>query len=257
MKTKKLLPENMQIHTPAHRASATGLMGFASTLPECPSRLPDGTILDYSAVDETWKDVDFPEREPKAQTVAESRQALEESFFRDYRESNRSQQTPNHLLKHMTRVQAMAAMTPSKDETVVVTHFPKVEAVAATSEEQLAEAVNEMNAILEGNDLVIEADSLSGFLEGLKAVLEGYELSDEDCAAIQAFIGEASAQAKANKTKRRDMEVAQQVDYNKAQAAAASKKDPLNPLGKPRLSAVLKPAAKPFVKWSAKPTAAS
>lgn len=255
MKTKKLLPENIQIPTPLHRASATGLMGYSDSLPACPTRLPDGTILDYSAVDETWKDVDFPEREPKVQTVAESRQALEESFFRDFRESNRSQQTPNHLLKHMTRVQAMAALSPSKDETVTVVKFPKVEDTAATTEEVLAESVNAMNAILEGNDLVIEAESLESFVEGLQEVLEGYELTDEDRAAIEKFVSEASAQAKANKSKRREMEVGQQIAHNKMQAAAASKKDPLNPMGKPRLSATLKPAAKPFVKWASKPAA--
>lgn len=305
--TKKLLPENIQIPTPMHRASATGLMGFANTLPECPSRLPDGTILDYSAVDETWTDVDFPEREVKPQTVAESRKALEESFFRDYRESNQSQATPAHLLKHMTRVQAMGAMTApkAKTEPVVVTKFAKVEGVplklqkwqskqtedqeAIKDQELFAETINSVKSVLEGNDLVVEAETLESFVAGLEEVLETYELSKADYAQIQEFIGsvigaakkavgavgnavkktgaavgnamgaeadEASPEAKANKSKRRSAELGQKLAYNKAQASTAGKKDPLNPTGAPRLSATLKPAAKPFVKWATKSASA-
>lgn len=271
MKTKKLLPENIQIPTPAHRASATGLMGFSDPLPECPSRLPDGTILDYSAVDETWKDVDFPEREIKTESVQESRNALEESFFRDFREFNQSHSNPAHLVKHMTRVQGLAAMTPSKDETVKVVKFPKVESApvlqkwqskeqqAIQAEELFAESVNSVNAVLESNDLVIEAESLESFVAGLEEVLESHELTDADRAAIQQFVAsvvERSDQSKANKSARRSAELGQKLAYNKAQASTSAKKDPLNPTGKPRLSATLKPAAKPFVKWASKPSAA-
>ena len=68
-KKKALLPKDIQIDVPAHRPSASSLMGYANALPEFPSRLPDGTILDYSAVDETWKDVDFPERKTELESV--------------------------------------------------------------------------------------------------------------------------------------------------------------------------------------------
>jgi len=191
MSTKKLLPENIQIPTPAHLASATGLMGFSNTLPECPSRLPDGTILDYSAVDETWKDVDFPEREVKTetkpQTMEESRASLEASFFQSFQESKLSHVTPAHILKHMTRVQGLAALVPTQDEAVEVTKFVKPE--AKLTEEMISEAVDAANAILERNNLVIEADSLGSYAKGLQEVLETYELSEADHAELQELFG--------------------------------------------------------------------
>jgi len=255
MSTKKLLPENIQIPTPAHLASATGLMGFSNTLPECPSRLPDGTILDYSAVDETWKDVDFPEREVKTetkpQTMEESRASLEASFFQSFQESKLSHVTPAHILKHMTRVQGLAALVPTQDEAVEaelaergdspdmrfarkgmskakakmskfkrgtpgwhaaageasahqfqlgqmkaaqkfrgeaveVVKFDKVDTEEGS---EISEAVYAVNAVLESNDLVVEADSMEGYLAGLQEILETYELSEADHTALQELFG--------------------------------------------------------------------
>lgn len=108
MSTTKPSPETIQIARPKPQATASSLMGFSNPLPECPSTLPDGTILDYSAVDETWKDV----------VGFKSPGDLEESIFKNHQATKLPPVNPVHLLKHITRVQSLAALVPSKSEEV-------------------------------------------------------------------------------------------------------------------------------------------
>lgn len=214
MSTEKLSPENIQIPT-TQKATASSLMGFSSDLKEFPSRLPDGTILDYSAVDETWKDVDFPERTIKTEEVAspvDTRKALEESFFRDFKESKLSHVNPPHLVKHITRVQAMTALVPVKTEAIAVVRFDK------TAD----------GAVAQGNKRTLE----------MKKWLYKKDPTE---------MGERSPEARANKQRRRDVELGVKVSQNK-KAAAGLGTDPH------ALSATLaKPADKKT--WSKKPVA--
>lgn len=101
-------PETVKIAPVKSQATASSLMGFSNPLPACPTRLPDGTILDYSAVDETWTDV----------VGFKSQGELEESIFKNHQATKQPQVTPGHLLKHVTRVQSLAALVPSKEEAV-------------------------------------------------------------------------------------------------------------------------------------------
>lgn len=120
MSTTKPSPETLPIAPAKPRPAASSLMRFSNPLPECPSRLPDGTILDYSAVDETWTDV----------TGFKSKGELEESIFKNHQMMKTPQVTPGHLLKHVTRVQSLAALVPVKEESaepVKVVKFDKPE----------------------------------------------------------------------------------------------------------------------------------
>jgi len=57
------------------------------------------------------------------------------------------------------------------------------------NEQMLAEAVNMADALLESNGLELKAESLDSYIEGLQDILENYELSEEDHAALEGFFG--------------------------------------------------------------------
>ena len=237
---KKLLPESIQIPTAKQKAGATGLLGFSNTLPECPSRLPDGTILDYSAVDETWKDVDFPERENTVQTAGEARAALEESFFKSFQESSHSQATPAHLLKHITRVQGLAALVPSKAEAVEVLEGETPDMRAARSGMSKAKAkMSKYKKGTPGWHAAAGAASQHQFQLGQMKAAQKFrgEGTEPDAIEVVKFdkpesdavemkkwqytkdLAERSLEAQANKAKRRNAELGMKLSQNKAAAA--------------------------------------
>lgn len=230
----KILPENIEIPTVSEKAGATGLLGFSSGLPSCPSRLPDGTILDYSAVDETWNDVDFPEREPKPKTIQEERAAIEAGIFTEFQESKRSQVTPAHLLKHITRVQSLAALVPAKTEAVAAKTGLSAWRSGKGKEESVEVVKFDKPELSEKTSQYMR--TLQQRLSKAKAGMTKHKRGSPGWhAAATDDVAEASPEAQANKAKRREHELLTKVGQNaKAKTGLGSNPHAMSaPLAKP------------------------
>lgn len=69
---------------------ASALLGFTNDLPQLPSVLPDGTVLDVDATDAEWQDVDFPARQNVTEGVVFRRFAhVRQSVFVEEDEGKR------------------------------------------------------------------------------------------------------------------------------------------------------------------------